>query len=141
MKGQWFRCFIGLHQRKIQSTETVTNVRNEEVGKNIIKENDYIDPKTELKATCLGGCLIIMIELGILLAIILCLSSCNRGFERKDPRAVTYREKVSDTDTSEVWRNVTYEPVSVSYDTIPKVKRERSTLETEILVTLFLVNN
>jgi len=36
MKGQWFRCFIGLHQRKIQSTETVTNVRNEEVGKNFI---------------------------------------------------------------------------------------------------------
>lgn len=97
-----------------------------------MKENENIDPELELKATCLGGCLT-MIVLGILLAIVLCLSSCNGDFERKDPRAVTYREKVSDTDTSEVWRNVTYEIVSVSYDTVPKVKRERSTLEPEIL--------
>lgn len=95
-----------------------------------MKENENIDPELELKATCLGGCLT-MIVLGILLAIV--LSSCNGGFERKDPRAVTYREKVSDTDTSEVWRNVTYELVNVSYDTVPKVKRERSTLEPEIL--------
>lgn len=97
-----------------------------------MKENENIDPELELKATCLGGCLT-MIVLGILLAIVLCLSSCNGDFERKDPRAVTYREKVIDTDTSEIWRNVTYELVSVSYDTVPKVKRERSTLEPEIL--------
>lgn len=97
-----------------------------------MKENENIDPRLEMKATCLGGCLT-MIVLGILLAIVLCLSSCNGGFERKDPRAVTYREKVSDTDTSEIWRNVTYELVSVSYDTVPKVRRERSTIEPEIL--------
>lgn len=97
-----------------------------------MKENENIDPELELKATCLGGCLT-MIVLGILLAIVLCLSSCNVAFERKDPRAVTYREKVSDTDTSEIWRNVTYELVSVSYDTVPKVRRERSTIEPEIL--------
>ena len=36
MTGQWFRCFLGIHKKKIQSTETVTNVRNEEVGKNIV---------------------------------------------------------------------------------------------------------
>ena len=36
MTGQWFRCFLGIHKKKIQSTETVTNVRNEEVGKNFI---------------------------------------------------------------------------------------------------------
>lgn len=86
-----------------------------------MKENENIDPELELKATCLGGCLT-MIVLGILLAIVLCLSSCKGGFERKDPRAVIYREKVSDTDTSEVWRNVKYELVSVSYDTVPKVQ-------------------
>lgn len=97
-----------------------------------MKENENIDPELELKATCLGGCLT-MIVLGILLTIVLCLSSCNGGFERKDPRAVTYREKVSDTDTSEIWRNVKYELVSVSYDTVPKVRRERSTIEPEIL--------
>ena len=36
MTGQWFRCFLGIHKKKIQSTETVTNVRNEEVGRNFI---------------------------------------------------------------------------------------------------------
>lgn len=97
-----------------------------------MKENENIDPELELKATCLGGCLT-MIVVGILLGIILLFTSCNGGYERKDPRAVTYREKVSDTDTSEVWRNVKYELVSVSYDTVPKVKRERSTIEPEIL--------
>lgn len=97
-----------------------------------MKENENIDPELELKATCLGGCLTIIV-VGILLGIVLLLNSCNGGYERKDPRAVTYREKVSDTDTSEVWINVKYELVSVSYDTVPKVKRERSTIEPEIL--------
>lgn len=97
-----------------------------------MKENENIDPMLEAKDTCLGGCLT-MVVMGVLLAIVLCLSSCNGGFERKDPRAVTYREKVSDTDTSEIWRNVTYELVSVSYDTVPKVRRERSTIEPKIL--------
>jgi hypothetical protein len=36
MKGQWFRCFIGLHQKKNQWIEIVTNIRGEEVGKNYI---------------------------------------------------------------------------------------------------------
>lgn len=97
-----------------------------------MKENENIDPELELKATCLGGCLTIIV-VGILLGIVLLLTSCNGGYERKDPRAVTYREKVSDTDTSEIWRNVKYELVSVSYDTVPKVRRERSTIEPEIL--------
>lgn len=97
-----------------------------------MKENENIDPMLEAKATCLEGCLT-MVVMGVLLAIVLFLTSCNGAFERKDPRAVTYREKVSDTDTSEVWRNVKYELVSVSYDTVPKVRRERSTLEPEIL--------
>lgn len=97
-----------------------------------MKENENIDPMLEAKATCLGGCLT-MVVMGVLLAIVLFLTSCNGAFERKDPRAVTYREKVSDTDTSEIWRNVTYELVSVSYDTVPKVRRERSTIEPEIL--------
>lgn len=97
-----------------------------------MKENENIDPELELKATCLGGCLTIIV-VGILLGIVLLLTSCNGGYERKDPRAVTYWEKVSDTDTSDIWRNVTYELVSVSYDTVPKVRRERSTIEPEIL--------
>lgn len=97
-----------------------------------MKENENIDPILEAKATCLGGCLT-MVIMGVLLAIVLFLTSCNGAFERKDPRAVTYREKVSDTDTSEIWRNVTYELVNVTYDTVPKVKRERSTIEPEIL--------
>lgn len=97
-----------------------------------MKENENIDPMLEAKATCLGGCLT-MVVMGVLLAIVLFLTSCNGAFERKDPRAVTYREKVSNTDTSEIWRNVTYELVSVSYDTVPKVRRERSTIEPEIL--------
>ena len=56
-----------------------------------MKENENIDPKLELKATCLGGCLT-MIVVGILLGIVLLLTSCNGGYERKDPRAVTYRD-------------------------------------------------
>lgn len=97
-----------------------------------MKDNENIDPMLAAKATCLGGCLT-MVAMGVLLAIVLFFTSCNGAFERKDPRAVTYREKVSDTDTSEIWRNVTYELVSVSYDTVPKVRRERSTIELEIL--------
>lgn len=97
-----------------------------------MKENENIDPMLEAKATCLGGYLT-MVVMGVLLAIVLFLTSCNGAFERKDPRALTYREKVSDTDTSDIWRNVTYELVSVSYDTVPKVRRERSTIEPEIL--------
>lgn len=97
-----------------------------------MKENENIDPMLEAKATCLGGCLT-MVVMGVLLAIVLFLTSCNGAFERKDPRSVTYWEKVSDTDTSDIWRNVTYELVSVSYDTVPKVRRERSTIEPEIL--------
>lgn len=97
-----------------------------------MKENENIDPMLEAKATCLGGCLT-MVVMGVLLAIVLFLTICNGAFERKDPRAVTYREKVSDTDTSDIWRNVTYELVSVSYDTVPKVRRERSTIKPEIL--------
>jgi len=97
-----------------------------------MKENENIDPMLEAKATCLGGCLT-MVVMGVLLAIVLFFTSCNGAFERKDPRAVTYREKVSDTDTSEVWRNVKYELVSVTYDTVLKVRRERSTIEPEIL--------
>lgn len=86
----------------------------------------------ELKAICFGGCFTLIIA-AILLGVVLFLTSRNGGFERKDPREVTHRDKVSDTDTSEVRRNVKYELVSVSYDTVPKVKRERSTLEPEIL--------
>lgn len=87
-----------------------------------------INSKLVAKATCLCSCLTII----ALLAIVL-LTSCNGAFERKDPRAVTYREKVSDTYTSEIWRNVTYELVNVTYDTVSKFERERSTLEPEIL--------
>lgn len=74
-----------------------------------------------------------MKKVSLLLILIVLLISCNGAFERKDPRAVTYREKISDTDTSEIWRNVTYELVNVSYDTVLKVRRERSTLEPVIL--------
>lgn len=97
-----------------------------------MKENENIDLTIEAASTCLGGCLT-MIVVGIFLAILIHLFGFNRGFENKGPREVTHRDKVSDTDTSEVWRNVTYGLVSVSYDTVPKVKRERSTLEPEIL--------
>lgn len=60
------------------------------------------------------------------------MGSCG-NWERKGPRAVTYREKVSDTDSTEIWRNVKYELVTISYDTVPKKERERSTLEPAIL--------
>ena len=68
----------------------------------------------------------------MVIAGLVIIGSCG-NWERKDPRAVTYREKVSDTDTSEVWRNVKYELVTISYDTVPKKERERSTLEPSIL--------
>ena len=96
-------------------------------------QNDFEEPTNPREGASAGyGCIgIVIIMLIIILSIL--FSGCNGVFERKDPRAVTYREKVSDTDTSEVWRNVTYELVSVSYDTVPKVRRERSTIEPEIL--------
>ena len=87
-----------------------------------------INSKLVAKATCLYSCLTMI----SLLAIVL-FTSCNGAFERKDPRAVTYREKVNDTYTSEIWRNVNYELVNVTYDTVSKFERERSTLEPEIL--------
>ncbi len=107
------------------------------MNNNFDPTDDYYDSQDEkhnleLKATCVGGCLTVIIMV-ILLAIVAFFTSCNGGYERKDPRAVTYREKVSDTDTSEVWRNVKYELVTISYDTVPKKERERSTLEPSIL--------
>lgn len=36
MSGQWLRCFIGLHKKNVHSIEVVTNVRGEEVGKNLV---------------------------------------------------------------------------------------------------------
>lgn len=97
-----------------------------------MNHNDNIDPNIESKAIYLGGCVTIIIVV-VLFIITLLLTSCNGAFERKDPRSLTYREKVSDTDSSEIWRNVTYEIVSVSYDTVPRVRKERSTLEPYIL--------
>lgn len=78
------------------------------------------------------GCIMFVLSL-LAVGCLLLLSSCEGNWKRNDPKAVTYREKVSDTDTSEIWRNVTYELVSVSYDTVPKVRRERSTIEPEII--------
>lgn len=96
-------------------------------------QNYFEEPTNPREGASAGyGCIAVLLVL-IVIGCLLLFSGCNRGFERKDPRAVTYREKVSDTDTSEVWRNVTYELVSVSYDTVPKVRRERSTIEPEIL--------
>ena len=96
-------------------------------------QNDFEEPTNPREGASVGyGCIAVLVVL-IVIGCLLLFSSCNGGFERKDPRAVAYREKVSDTDTSEVWRNVTYEIVSVSYDTVPKVRRERSTIEPEIL--------
>lgn len=96
-------------------------------------QNDFEEPNNPREGASVGyGCIAVLVVL-IVIGCLLLSSSCNGGFERKELRSVTYREKVSDTDTSEVWRNVTYELVSVSYDTVPKVKRERSTLEPEIL--------
>lgn len=96
-------------------------------------DEDYYEAKSKKRNEELKVCLPI-IGFCVLLGIILfLLSGCGEGFKRNDPRSVTYREKVSDTDTSEVWRNVTYELTNVSYDTIPKKERERSTLEPEIL--------
>jgi hypothetical protein len=96
-------------------------------------QNDFEEPTNPREGASAGyGCIAVLVVL-IVIGCLLLFSGCNGGFERKDPRAVTYREKVSDTDTSEVWRNVTYELVSVSYDTVPKVRRERSTIEPEIL--------
>lgn len=88
-------------------------------------QNDFEKPTNPREGESAGyGCTeIVIIMLIIILSIF--LIGCNGGFERKDPRAVIYREKVSDTDTSEVWRNVTYELVSVSYDTVTKVRMER----------------
>lgn len=50
-------------------------------------------------------------------------------YERKDPKSVIYREKVSETDSTEIWRNVKYELVSVEHDTVKKVTKPRNTLE------------
>ena len=96
-------------------------------------QNDFEEPTNPRERASVGyGCIAVLVVL-IVIGCLLLFSSCNGGFESKDPRSVTYLEKVSDTDTSEVWRNVTYELVSVSYDTVPKVRRERSTIEPEIL--------
>ena len=96
-------------------------------------QNDFEEPTNPREGASVGyGCIAVLVVL-IVIGCLLLFSSCNGGFERKDPRAVIYREKISETDTSEVWRNVRYERVSVSYDTVPKVRRERSTIEPEIL--------
>lgn len=97
--------------------------------KNDFEKPTYQEKKRQLDVKC------IVVLLILIVGFLPLFSSCNRGFELKDPKTVTYREKVSDTGTSEIWRNVKCELVSVSYDTVLKVKQEQSkqsTLETEI---------
>lgn len=103
------------------------------MNNNYEPDNDYYQRQNEKHDAELKGCLPYAIFCIVLVVIFMVIVECDREFERKDPRTVTCREKVSDIDTSEVWRNVTYELVSVSYDTVPKVQRERSTIESEIL--------
>lgn len=95
--------------------------------------DNYDEPDNPKEGRSVGyGCILFFVAL-IAVGCLLLFGSCEGNWKRNDPKAVTYREKVSDTDTSEIWRNVTYELVSVSYDTVPKVRRERSTIEPEIL--------
>lgn len=95
--------------------------------------NDFYEPDNPKEGRSVGyGCILFFVAI-IAVGCLLLFGSCEGNWKRNDPKAVTYREKVSDTDTSEIWRNVTYELVSVSYDTVPKVRRERSTIEPEIL--------
>ena len=74
-----------------------------------------------------------MLAIIILLSVMLIIK-CNDGkWDYNDPKAVLKKERISETDTSEIWRNAIYELVNVSYDTVPKLRRERSTIEPEIL--------
>ena len=98
-----------------------------------MKENDYIDPVAERKAILLGGGFTIMLAIIILLSVMLIIKCNDDKWDYNDPKAVIKRERISETDTSEIWRNAIYELVNVSYDTVPKVRRERSTIEPEIL--------
>jgi hypothetical protein len=74
------------------------------------------------KATRIG-----LFIFGALLTLTL-FKGCGQ-YERKDPKTVVYREKVSETDSTEIWRNVKYELVSVEQDTVRKVTKPRNTLE------------
>ena len=58
--------------------------------------------------------IVLMVIVGLVI-----IGSCG-NWERKDPMAVTYRENVNGTDSTEIWRNVKYELVTISYDTVPK---------------------
>lgn len=98
-----------------------------------MKENDYIDPVAEIKAILLGGGFTIMLMVILLLSVML-ITKCNDDkWDYNDPKAVIKRERISETDSTEIWRNVRYEIVTISYDTVPKKERERSTLEPAIL--------
>ena len=98
-----------------------------------MKENDYIDPVVERKAILLGVGFTITLAIIILLSVMLIIK-CNDGkWDYNDPKAVIKRERISETDSTETWRTVTYRVVEVRVDTVPKVRRERSTIEPEIL--------
>ena len=71
-------------------------------------------------------------QIGLLILGAFVLMTLFKGcgqYERKDPKAVVYREKVSETDSTEIWRNVKYELVSVEHDTVKKTTKQRNTLE------------
>lgn len=97
----------------------------------IIKMKKIEDDGRATKVICTIGCITMLVI--VFFALLVVLSSCASGYERENPRRVTYREKVGDTEGLEVWRNVVYEFVNVYYDTVRRAGRNSSTIEPEIL--------
>lgn len=94
-----------------------------------MKENDYIDPVAERKAVLLGGGFAIILIVILLLSFVL-ITKCNDDkWDYNDPKAVIKRERISETDSTEIWRTVTYRVVEVRVDTLRKDRAPRSTLD------------
>lgn len=90
------------------------------------EEDDYVNPHEGNGAA--WGC-ISVIFIAVLLGLILFIFKDCEGFKRKDPKTVTYREKVSETDSTIIYRQVEYKFSGVKNDTVVKKARVPSTLD------------
>lgn len=91
------------------------------------KSNMTPEKKAELLSILIGGGTVIAIMI-ILILIVLTFHNC-RSSVYKEPKAIVYREIISSTDTTEIWRERKYTLTKITIDTVPKNKRFFSTIE------------
>ena len=92
-----------------------------------MRKSNITPEKAELLSILIGGGTVIAIMI-IFILIVLTFRNCRSSVD-KEPKAIVYREIISSTDTTEIWRERKYTLTKITIDTVPKNKRFFSTIE------------